>query len=81
MKTLKPCPLVMLILFKNVLLPVNTLMLVGAVQSAHAGSESRLEMSVSTPRPVASLQGPLLTPQSPWGAASIDSGPSSASAC
>jgi len=68
MKTLKPCPLVMLILFKNVLLPVNTLMLVGAVQSAHAGSESRLEMSVPAPRPVVSLQGSRLAPRSPWGA-------------
>ena len=33
MNTYKPCPLVLLVVLKNVLLPVNTLLLIGGVHA------------------------------------------------
>ena len=59
MKTFKPCPLVLLVVFKNVLLPVNTLLLIGSARAmGSAPAPTHLAAAGPDLRPAAVLLSP-----------------------
>ena len=56
MNTFKPCPLVLLVVFKNVLLPVNTLLLIGSMHAMGSPpAPTHLAAAGPDPRPAATL--------------------------